>query len=134
MPRMNLEGSSSIVTGGASGIGEGAARQLAAWLAEVRISARARAVEAQLTRTPQGDYAGSVVPATGARSSIQLARRGLISWSGLNSPVASHQRAASASKALTAFATACRSPRRMATPPSSDLWFRSDELTFNTTG
>ncbi len=30
MPRMNLEGSSSIVTGGASGIGEGAARQLAA--------------------------------------------------------------------------------------------------------
>jgi general secretion pathway protein M len=42
--------------------------QLAAWLAEVRISARARAVEAQLTRTPQGDYAGSVVLATGARS------------------------------------------------------------------
>jgi len=30
MPRMNLEGSSSIVTGGASGIGEAAARQLAA--------------------------------------------------------------------------------------------------------
>ncbi|MBP7685845.1 MAG: SDR family NAD(P)-dependent oxidoreductase, partial [Deltaproteobacteria bacterium] len=30
MPRMNLEGSSSIVTGGASGIGEGSARQLAA--------------------------------------------------------------------------------------------------------
>lgn len=30
MPRMNLEGSSSIVTGGASGIGEGCARQLAA--------------------------------------------------------------------------------------------------------
>ena len=29
MPRINLEGSSSIVTGGASGIGEGAARQLA---------------------------------------------------------------------------------------------------------
>jgi NAD(P)-dependent dehydrogenase (short-subunit alcohol dehydrogenase family) len=30
MPRMNLEGSSSIVTGGASGIGEATARQLAA--------------------------------------------------------------------------------------------------------
>jgi NAD(P)-dependent dehydrogenase (short-subunit alcohol dehydrogenase family) len=30
MPRMNLAGSSSIVTGGASGIGEGCARQLAA--------------------------------------------------------------------------------------------------------
>ncbi len=30
MPRMNLEGSSSVVTGGASGIGEASARQLAA--------------------------------------------------------------------------------------------------------
>ncbi len=30
MPRMNLEGSSSVVTGGASGIGEACARQLAA--------------------------------------------------------------------------------------------------------
>ena len=30
MPRVNLEGSSSIVTGGASGIGEACARQLAA--------------------------------------------------------------------------------------------------------
>ena len=29
MPRMNLEGSSAIVTGGASGIGEASARQLA---------------------------------------------------------------------------------------------------------
>ena len=29
MPRMNLDSSSSIVTGGASGIGEAAARQLA---------------------------------------------------------------------------------------------------------
>ena len=29
MPRVNLEGSSSIVTGGASGIGEACARQLA---------------------------------------------------------------------------------------------------------
>ena len=30
MPRMNLEGTSSIVTGGASGIGEASARQLSA--------------------------------------------------------------------------------------------------------
>ena len=30
MPRVNLEGSSSLVTGGASGIGEASARQLAA--------------------------------------------------------------------------------------------------------
>ena len=30
MPRMNLEGSSSVITGGASGIGEASARQLAA--------------------------------------------------------------------------------------------------------
>ena len=29
MPRVNLEGSASIVTGGASGIGEACARQLA---------------------------------------------------------------------------------------------------------
>lgn len=42
--------------------------QLATWLAEVRISARARAVEAQLTRTPQGDYTGNVVLTTGVRS------------------------------------------------------------------
>ena len=39
MPRMNLEGSSSIVTGGASGIGEACARQLAAagskWLSPI---------------------------------------------------------------------------------------------------
>lgn len=42
--------------------------QLGAWLAEVRVSARARVVEAQLVRTPQGDYAGSLVLALGARS------------------------------------------------------------------
>ena len=29
MPRMNLDGASAVVTGGASGIGEAAARQLA---------------------------------------------------------------------------------------------------------
>ena len=38
MPRINLEGSSSIVTGGASGIGEGCARQLAAAGAKVVIA------------------------------------------------------------------------------------------------
>ena len=38
MPRMNLEGSSSIVTGGASGIGEASARQLAALGARVVIA------------------------------------------------------------------------------------------------
>ena len=38
MPRMNLEGSSSIVTGGASGIGEASARQLAGLGARVVIA------------------------------------------------------------------------------------------------
>ena len=38
MPRMNLEGSSSIITGGASGIGEASARQLAAAGARVVIA------------------------------------------------------------------------------------------------
>jgi len=41
--------------------------QLGAWLAEARVSARARVVEAQLVRTPQGDYAGSLVLALGVR-------------------------------------------------------------------
>ena len=39
-------------------------RSLAAWLAEVRSAARARVVEATLTRGPQG-YSGSVVVALG---------------------------------------------------------------------
>ena len=38
MPRMNLSGASAIVTGGASGIGEGSARQLAALGAHVVIA------------------------------------------------------------------------------------------------
>ena len=38
MPRMNLEGSSSIITGGASGIGEASARQLAAACSRVVIA------------------------------------------------------------------------------------------------
>ncbi|WP_284615828.1 type II secretion system protein GspM [Aquabacterium humicola] len=42
------------------------AEQLAAWLAEVRINARARVIESQLQRTPQGSYAGTVVLVLGA--------------------------------------------------------------------
>ena len=38
MPRINLEGASAIVTGGASGIGEASARQLAALGARVVIA------------------------------------------------------------------------------------------------
>jgi NAD(P)-dependent dehydrogenase (short-subunit alcohol dehydrogenase family) len=38
MPRLNLTGASAIVTGGASGIGEAAARQLAALGARVVIA------------------------------------------------------------------------------------------------
>ena len=38
MPRMNLEGSSSVITGGASGIGEASARQIAAAGARVVIA------------------------------------------------------------------------------------------------
>jgi NAD(P)-dependent dehydrogenase (short-subunit alcohol dehydrogenase family) len=38
MPRMNVSGASAIVTGGASGIGEGSARQLAALGARVVIA------------------------------------------------------------------------------------------------
>jgi general secretion pathway protein M len=40
--------------------------QLMAWLAEARTAARARPVEAQLTRGPQG-YAGTIVVALGGR-------------------------------------------------------------------
>lgn len=44
------------------------ADELAAWLAEVRVSARARVIESQLNRTPQGMYAGNVVLAVGGSS------------------------------------------------------------------
>lgn len=42
-----------------------AADELTAWIAEVRAGARARVIESQLNRTPQGLYAGSVVLAVG---------------------------------------------------------------------
>ena len=41
---------------------------LGGWLAEVRLSARARVVEAQLNRTPQGGYRGKLVLALGGRT------------------------------------------------------------------
>ncbi|MBI5254973.1 MAG: type II secretion system protein M [Burkholderiales bacterium] len=44
------------------------ADELAAWLAEVRVSARARVIESQLNRTPHGMYAGNVVLAVGGGS------------------------------------------------------------------
>ena len=40
---------------------------LVVWLAEVRMSARARVVEAQLGRTPQGEYRGRLVLVLGGR-------------------------------------------------------------------
>ncbi|HEY0953463.1 MAG TPA: hypothetical protein VGE36_01805 [Roseateles sp.] len=57
--RLNLAGSRATVT--LNGIAPAA---LQAWLGEVRSAARARPVEAQLTRGPQG-YAGSIVLALG---------------------------------------------------------------------
>ena len=38
---------------------------LTAWLAEVRVGARMRVIEAQLTRTPRGGYRGKLVLAYG---------------------------------------------------------------------
>jgi len=61
--RLSLQGERAVLQ-----LSHLSGEQLAAWLAEVRISARVRAVEAQLTRTPQGDYTGSLVLALGARS------------------------------------------------------------------
>lgn len=57
--RLNLAGSRATVT--LNGIAPDA---LQAWLGEVRVAARARPVEAQLTRGPKG-YAGSIVLALG---------------------------------------------------------------------
>ena len=61
--RLSLQGERAVLQ-----VSQVSGEQLATWLAEVRISARVRAVEAQLTRTPQGDYTGTVVLALGARS------------------------------------------------------------------
>ncbi len=41
---------------------------LGAWLAEARLGARARVVEAQLNRTPQGSYRGRLVLTLGGRT------------------------------------------------------------------
>jgi len=41
------------------------ADELTGWIAEVRAGARARVIESQLNRTPQGLYAGNVVLAVG---------------------------------------------------------------------
>jgi general secretion pathway protein M len=60
--RLTLAGERATLTlSGASG------SQLGAWLVEARSAARARVVEAQLTRSPQG-YSGSVVVALGGGS------------------------------------------------------------------
>ena len=60
--KLTLAGDRATLTlSGASGA------QLGAWLAEARSAARARVVEAQLTRGPQG-YNGSVVVALGGAS------------------------------------------------------------------
>jgi general secretion pathway protein M len=54
--RLMLQGDRAVLT--LNGL-DGA--QLAIWLAEVRAAARVRVIEAQLSRTPQGGYTGSVV-------------------------------------------------------------------------
>lgn len=61
--RLVMQGDRAILT--VTGL---PAEQLAAWLAEVRINARARVIEGQLQRTPQGRYAGTVVLVLGAPS------------------------------------------------------------------
>lgn len=62
--RLTLQGDGAVLTlqgpQGASG------EQLAGWLAEARVGARARVSASQLTRTPQGGYVGSVSVALGA--------------------------------------------------------------------
>ncbi|MBZ8138533.1 general secretion pathway protein GspM [Rubrivivax gelatinosus] len=58
--RLSLQGDRAVLTLDNAGTGE-----LEAWLAEVRSGARARPVEAQLTRGA-GGYSGSIVVAFGA--------------------------------------------------------------------
>jgi general secretion pathway protein M len=60
--RVTLQGDRAVLT--LSGV---AAADLRDWLAEVRAGARARPLEATLTRTPQG-FSGSVVVAIGGES------------------------------------------------------------------
>lgn len=59
--RMSLQGERAVLT--LTGL---PADQLTSWLAEARINARARVVESQLQRTPEGGYAGTVVLAFGS--------------------------------------------------------------------
>ncbi len=59
--RMSLQGERAVLT--LTGL---PAEQLTSWLAEARINARARVVESQLQRTPDGGYAGTVVLAFGS--------------------------------------------------------------------
>ena len=59
--RMSLQGERAVLT--LTGL---PAEQLTGWLAEARINARARVVESQLQRTPDGGYAGTVVLAFGS--------------------------------------------------------------------
>jgi len=61
--RLSLQGERAVVDlNGLPG------EALASWLAEVRLNARARVVEAQLVRTPQGGYRGKVVLLLGGRT------------------------------------------------------------------
>lgn len=56
--KLSLQGQRAVLTlQGASG------EEIAAWLAEARAGARARAIESQLSRTPKGVYNGSIVVA-----------------------------------------------------------------------
>jgi general secretion pathway protein M len=58
--RLLLQGDRAVLT--LTGLPAG---ELTGWLAEARINARARVVESQLQRTPEGGYAGTVVLAFG---------------------------------------------------------------------
>ena len=61
--RLSLQGERAVVD--LSGL-DGEA--LGAWLAQARLNARARVIEAQLNRTPQGGYSGKLVFVFGGRS------------------------------------------------------------------
>lgn len=61
MARLSLQGERAVVT--LKGIGS---TQLAAWLGEARVGARARVVEASLRQTQPGLYDGSLTLALGA--------------------------------------------------------------------
>lgn len=59
--RVTLQGERAVLT--LTGL---PAERLTGWLAEVRINARARVVESQLQRTPEGGYTGTLVLAFGS--------------------------------------------------------------------